>query len=227
MKRVLLFLMLFSTTSVFAQDVIVKKDGSTILSKVIEIGTTEIKYKKNSNLNGPTYSINIADVQAVNYENGEKENFSGTMVSQPQQNVTIPQQSYGYQSSKYQFDDKQFLLEKSKRIKRTANILDGIAIPLGLAVGLGGAFLLDASWMIWVGLGVEVTDLIISSAVRAHANRIEEKAYYYSLINPIVSTDIAFVNFNIGQNKVSSGLQLLTDTHNKTHAIGLGIDFSF
>lgn len=227
MKKVLFILMLLSATSVFAQDVIVKKDGSTILSKVIEIGTTEIKYKKFSNQNGPTYSINMAEVQAINYENGEKENFSGTIVSQPQKNATIPQQSYGYQSSKYQFDDKQFLLEKSKRIKRTANILDGIALPLGLAVGLGGAFLLDAPWMIYVGLGVEVTDLIISSMVRAHANRIKEKAYYYSFVNSIVSTDIASVNFNIGQNKVSSGLQIITDTHYKTHAIGLGIDLSF
>ena len=43
MKRNLLFLMLLLATSVSAQDVIVKKDGSTILSKVIEIGTTEIK----------------------------------------------------------------------------------------------------------------------------------------------------------------------------------------
>lgn len=76
MKRILLFLMLLSVTSVFAQDVIVKKDGSTILSKVVEIGTTEVKYKKFSNQNGPTYSILKSDIQAVNYENGEKDIFT-------------------------------------------------------------------------------------------------------------------------------------------------------
>ena len=59
-----------------AQDVIVKQDGSTILSKVTKIGTTEVEYKKFSNQNGPTYSILKSDIQAINYENGEKETFA-------------------------------------------------------------------------------------------------------------------------------------------------------
>ena len=47
MKKVLLLMVLLASfLSASAQDVIVKKDGSTILSKVIEIGTTEVKYKK-------------------------------------------------------------------------------------------------------------------------------------------------------------------------------------
>ena len=41
-----------------AQDVIVKTDNSTILSKVLEITSTEIKYKKWNNQDGTTYSIN-------------------------------------------------------------------------------------------------------------------------------------------------------------------------
>ncbi len=58
-----------------AQDVIVKKDGSTILSKVLEVNETNIKYKKFSNKTGPTYTIGIENVLSVNYENGEKETF--------------------------------------------------------------------------------------------------------------------------------------------------------
>lgn len=69
-----LFLLMFSSI-LFAQDVIVKKDGSTILSKVYEIGKKEIKYKKFSNLNGPLYNISIKEVFSVNYENGEKDLF--------------------------------------------------------------------------------------------------------------------------------------------------------
>ena len=75
--KVLLSLALATgTTTVFAQDVIVKHDGSTILSKVTKIGTTEVEYKKFSNQNGPTYSIQKSDIQAINYENGEKETFA-------------------------------------------------------------------------------------------------------------------------------------------------------
>lgn len=81
MKKVLFLLMLLSATSVFAQDVIVKKDGTTILSKVIEIGTSEVKYKKFSNQDGPTYTIKISDLLSINYQNGEKEEFKNTTSS--------------------------------------------------------------------------------------------------------------------------------------------------
>ncbi len=70
-------LFLFST-NVFAQDNIIKKDGTEVLSKVIEIGETHIKYKNFSNLNGPVYTIPISDVFMVKYENGEKDIFKET-----------------------------------------------------------------------------------------------------------------------------------------------------
>lgn len=76
MKKLLFILsMITCTTHVFSQDVIVKKDGSTIVSKVLEINEDNIKYKKFSNLNGPTYTVNMAEVTSVNYENGEKDVF--------------------------------------------------------------------------------------------------------------------------------------------------------
>lgn len=59
----------------YSQDVIVKKDGSTILSKVLEVSSSEVKYKKYSNQDGPIYSISSSNIQVINYENGEKETF--------------------------------------------------------------------------------------------------------------------------------------------------------
>ncbi len=64
-----------------AQDVIVKKDGSTITSKVTEITESEIKYKKYSNQNGPTYVIGRNEVNYINYENGERETINGSAAS--------------------------------------------------------------------------------------------------------------------------------------------------
>ena len=58
-----------------AQDLIVKKDGSVIQAKVTKIGTSEVEYKKWKNQNGPQYSIAVADLLAINYQNGEKETF--------------------------------------------------------------------------------------------------------------------------------------------------------
>lgn len=75
-----------------AQDVIVMKDQSTIMSKVLEITSTEIKYKKWNNQDGPTYFIDRSEVTSINYENGEVENFSET--TDNQQNKKLPQLNY-------------------------------------------------------------------------------------------------------------------------------------
>lgn len=57
MKKILFFILLIYSANVSAQDVIVKKDGSTIITKVLEVNIADIKYKKFSNQNGPTYTI--------------------------------------------------------------------------------------------------------------------------------------------------------------------------
>lgn len=83
MKQLLVMFMLLCSTAVFAQDVIVKKDGSTILAKVLEVNTDNIRYKKHSNPNGPTYTIGKSEIMSINYENGEKEVFKeGSIPSQ-------------------------------------------------------------------------------------------------------------------------------------------------
>lgn len=88
MKRTLLStaLVLLPFAS-YAQDLVVKKDGSIIQAKVLEIGPLEVKYKKWSNQEGPTYTILITDILAINYPNGEKEQFSNvnTTTAQPQE----------------------------------------------------------------------------------------------------------------------------------------------
>lgn len=65
-----------------AQDVIVRTDNSTVLSKVLEISSTEIKYKKWDNLEEPTYSIGKSEVLSINYKNGEVEIFSDAKTDQ-------------------------------------------------------------------------------------------------------------------------------------------------
>lgn len=84
---VILALLCFIGT-VTAQDVIVMKDQSTIMSKVLEITSTEIKYKKWNSQDGPTYSISLSDVLSINHQNGEMDTFSNI---NSQQNNTQPQ----------------------------------------------------------------------------------------------------------------------------------------
>ncbi len=75
MKHLFLLIAVCIATVAQAQDVIVKRDGSTIISKVLEVNQADIKYKKFSNQQGPTYTINKSEVMAINYESGDKDTF--------------------------------------------------------------------------------------------------------------------------------------------------------
>ena len=84
MKKIFVLLS-FVSLNVSAQDVIVKKDGSTILSKVLEVNQNDIKYKKYSNQNGPTYTISKAELMSINYEGGDKDVFTDSQPATQQE----------------------------------------------------------------------------------------------------------------------------------------------
>ena len=73
MKYLLIIAGLFVCGISYSQDNIVLKTGEEISAKVLEIGIGEIKYKKASNIEGPTYTISKSDVFMIKYENGTKE----------------------------------------------------------------------------------------------------------------------------------------------------------
>lgn len=68
-------LLILSTVCANAQDVIVKKDNSTILCKVTKISSTEIEYNKWSKLDGPTYIISVSEVVRINYNDDTYDDF--------------------------------------------------------------------------------------------------------------------------------------------------------
>ena len=74
-KISILTLFMLVCKDALAQDTIVKRDGSELQTRVLEVGTTEIKYKKFENLGGTTYTIKKTDVFMIKYENGTKDVF--------------------------------------------------------------------------------------------------------------------------------------------------------
>nr|WP_294897404.1 hypothetical protein [uncultured Pedobacter sp.] len=78
MKKLLqatFLLMFFGIIGAKAQDKIYKTSGEVLEAKVLEIGSTEIKYKVFANINGPTYTILKTQVLKITYENGKSESF--------------------------------------------------------------------------------------------------------------------------------------------------------
>lgn len=75
MRSFLLWCLLIFPIYALAEDIIVFNNGDIEKVKVIEIGQNEIKYKKISNLQGPTYSIGKSEILSVTYENGDVDKF--------------------------------------------------------------------------------------------------------------------------------------------------------
>ncbi len=65
----------FFALSLFADDVIVFRNGDIVNAFVTEVSSNEIKYKKASNPDGPVYSENKGNILSIKYSNGEIDKF--------------------------------------------------------------------------------------------------------------------------------------------------------
>lgn len=120
------------TGTVLPQDVILKKDNTTVLSKVLEVTSTEIKYKKWSNQEGPTYSISLSEITSINYQNGETDRFTDntTITQAPQQTVNQPQPQVQTPQTPSQADPEKPKSHYTRgRVQFSLN--GGVAIPMG------------------------------------------------------------------------------------------------
>lgn len=88
MKKLILSLTATILTSCFcfSQDIITKKSGEDIQAKVIEVTTSEIKYKKFDNQTGSILTISTMELLMIRYENGSKDIFT------PPQNPVVQTQ---------------------------------------------------------------------------------------------------------------------------------------
>lgn len=75
MKTILLCCFILAFTSLKAQDVVTLRNGEIINAKVAEVGTTEIKYYKTANPQGPLYVVDKSNVSQIAYANGTSESF--------------------------------------------------------------------------------------------------------------------------------------------------------
>lgn len=136
MRKLLIVFIALCTNNVFAQDVIVLKDGSTVISKVLEINQNDIKYKKYSNLNGPTYTINKIDIMSINYENGDRDVFKSSDIDNNEKPVMKNEQA-PKQVIKQPDNNNDYILEIHNRIleskeKKKGNDAKGAFVVLGV-----------------------------------------------------------------------------------------------
>ena len=129
--------LIFSFTLIFciaivskAQDSLTMKSGEIIQVKVMELTSSEVKYKKIDNLTGPIYSIAKSDLSMIRYENGTKDDFSAI------KNTTAP-------ISDMYFKGRTDALENYTNYKTTGTaILITTSLPFyGLMIGIAPALM--------------------------------------------------------------------------------------
>lgn len=71
MKKIfLLAVAAVAAFSAYAQDVIITRDAKRVEAKILEVSSSEIKYKEFNNLEGPTFVLTTGEINTIIYQNG-------------------------------------------------------------------------------------------------------------------------------------------------------------
>ena len=231
MKKILLALMLMCSIGAVAQDVIVKTDGSTIVCRVQNFTTTEVVYKKWSDLKGSNYVMNLNDVSAINYENGRNDQLFAM------DNKYAP----GNQNSGYgQLNDNALVMmdmasnnpqKKAKLLKRIGLFGGGLLIiaggiltissienfdnPYGRATGSNPELLIPGCICMGLGAIGGGTCLVLSHNYQKQADLINSCA--------LIQQDVSFKDGS----SLALGVDLLKDNSIKTNTLGIGLRYNF
>ena len=85
MKKILtLMVVMLTALNLFAQDIIITSDAKRIEAKILEVSSSEIKYKEFNNLEGPTFILTNDELNTVIYQNGTIKTFDHSAKPAPQ-----------------------------------------------------------------------------------------------------------------------------------------------
>lgn len=218
----------------FAQDVLVKKDGSTILVKVLKVTETEVEYKDFNNQDGPTRVISIANLLSINYQNGQKEIFSvpsSTHESPVQMPDIVTKETVTkfsndqqlmqmYKSSK-QLSPEQ-MQKKVKKLRIAGRTVGGILF-VGGVVAFG---FMHADCDIYMPLGIGFSSIAAGIATWSgcyfRARKLERRSRYSVQSAPVFQQE-----FNVGNDRLVVGLDMLKDNTMKNQTLGMGLTYNF
>ncbi len=158
---ILIFILLLTAFNSIAQDTIIKRTNEKTAAKIIEVNSTEVKFKRFDYQDGPVFIFKNWEIKYIIYGNGIKESFENYPIPAPVANENVPKKSlfiqpagkfYYYQGIKITEPDMLDVLKKvndkkinlmvektrEKRFLRKSFLYGGIAIySVGLLTSLG------------------------------------------------------------------------------------------
>lgn len=224
MKKLLTLLVFLCSLSTFAQDVIVKKDGSTVLCRVVELNTSQIIYKAWTDLNGDSRVMSRSDASAINYQDGKRVDLGEVSNLYTPGNQNDGVQKYNDAALLNMVYDYKALQKKAKTYR-----IIGIG-GLGL-ICVGGILMLVANnaeygyeyeeyrdiALPFLGVGVigAATGFIVAHNYKKKAKQIQSISLYQQEFK-----------FNNGSS-ISPSIDLLQDQALNHQTIGVGVHYNF
>ena len=226
MKQLLFLLMFMCSASVFAQDVIVKKDGSTIVCRVVELTSSEIVYKKWENLNGSNYVMERSAASAINYENGRREKLG---------EADNHYQPHNQNDGDRQMNDRALLAmdyasqKTDKTIKklRTWGWVSGIAgVGLGallVNIGLNADYDEDMVTYCIAGGLFAIGGITTSTYCFSTAHKRQKQSEMLLQSSTLYQYDFKFSNGT----SVTAGVDILSDRTSRSKNLAIGLCYNF
>lgn len=234
MKKFFLLMLFLCSMSVWAQDVIVKKDGSTVVCRILEVTKTEVIYKKWSDLQGSNYIVNQKDLTAIHHENGAKTTFDAAPAAptetappanaQPMTDAELLKMA-GVQDGTLQHE----MMQKAKRLKKVGWIVGGSMFAIGGALTIaGGADLFDSDAGLLLGCSagpiLVVGGIITTTSCLVRAKNLKKKASPFSVSSaPLFQQDFKLKNGTT----LSPSLDILKDNTQRNTTFGVGLTYNF
>ena len=214
--------MLFVGINLYAQDVIVKQDGSTIMAKVLEVETTVVKYKKWSNQDGPTYTIKKSELISINYANGEKDVFSVAKVEDESDFAEFFNTQKDIGKAINNSVSEAAYISSAGRGKIIGGALTFVLVGVPcLATGIAG-FAVDASTTFsGIMLGLGVTGIGVGIGIIMQGKEEKRDAIRWS------RASILQHDFKIGNYTLTPSIDVYNERMTKQKGIGAGLAFRF
>lgn len=226
MKHLFALAMLLCAINCVAQDVIVKKNGSTVVCRVMGVNNSEVVYKKWSDLNGSNYIMNLSDVTSINYENGRKQELSNAQTNEfAPHNQNTGMQTLNDNVLLNMDIDNQRYNQRAQKL-RTIGWIGGSV----LLVGGGICAVIAQGEAYFFGSGIGEASIALAGAgvvwttyFLIKANSLQNNAKQIVMANPVIQHDFAFNNGT----SLSGGVDLLKDNITRHHTLGIGLRYNF
>ncbi len=230
MRSILMCLVFLCTLSAAAQDVIVKKDGNTVVCRVMELSDTEVIFKRWTELQGNNYVMNLTDVAAIHYENGGKKMFDA--VSKKNNKFLFNEESQIDDGALLAMDINSRITKRTKRLRQFGWICGSIMLGTGItltALGLGAEdplgkdpTYIDSSLLV-PGALFSVGGIALTTGCLIWANNLKKKSMDRVISNAVWQNDFLLNN----KTTLSTQICTIRDTHKQVPALGLGISYQF